>query len=235
MKRILSLFIGLLILSSSYAQQDNVLKDTKKKFSIGVDVFTDLWQISGDPGVVTPTARAINQGANVFGMYTKPLGKSNFSFAIGLGLGMHNLYSDSRIQDVNADVIKFEKIPEGVSYSRSKISLTYLDAPFEIRFLTKGDFRISAGFKVGLKINSHDKYKGDSYSYDKDNKLVTGASVVEKRRDINNIEPWRYGATFRIGYKWATLFGYYQLSDTFRGNKGPKIAPISVGISFVSF
>lgn len=235
MKKILALFIGLLFVSSSFAQADKVIESTKKKFNIGVDVFTDIWQISGSDGQVTPDPRTINQGANVFGMYNSPIGKSDFSFAIGLGLGMHNMYSDTRIKDLNASTIEFEKIPDDVNYKKSKISLTYLDLPAEIRLVTKSEFRVSLGMKVGYLLNSHDKYKGDAYSVAADGTVTTSGSVVEKRRDISNLEQWRYGATFRIGYKWVNLVGYYQFSDLFQADKGPKMAPISVGISLTSF
>ena len=65
-----------------------VNETTKKKISIGVGMFSDIW-LQVPEGMKT---RTINQGFNVFATYNLPFGKSNFSFAVGLGINIHNLY-----------------------------------------------------------------------------------------------------------------------------------------------
>ena len=96
-KVILALLISLLA-SSLMAQ--SIRETAIKRFSVGADIFTDIWMNHppGDVGV-----RTINQGANVFGMYNYPLGESNFHFAFGIGMGFHNFYTKGPIEDIRAD------------------------------------------------------------------------------------------------------------------------------------
>jgi hypothetical protein len=231
MKRIVLLsIIGIIFISTAFSQI--VTESTIRKFNIGIGAFTDIWQ--GQPPEMS--TRTINQGAQVFGMYNYQVNESVIYLAGGIGMGMHNLYSNTYIPDIKADSIGFEKIPDGISYKKSKISLTYVDVPLEFRIRTKKYFRIAFGFKVGFLINSHTKYKGNRFHFDKDGLLVSdGVNVVEKERDIKQIETWRYGPTFRIGYKWFNITVYYQLSQIFKVDKGPKLYPISIGIAVIPF
>ena len=65
--------------------------ETKRKFTIGFDVFTDIWQ--DIPKGVDP--KTINPGVNVFGTYNYMFGKSSVSFSPGIGLGVHNMFNSS--------------------------------------------------------------------------------------------------------------------------------------------
>jgi hypothetical protein len=209
-----------------------VNESTIRKFNIGVGVFTDIWQ--GQPDNMN--TRTINQGAQVFGMYTYRVNESSFYLAGGLGMGMHNLYSNTYIQDIKADTIVFSNIPDGVSYKKSKISLTYIDLPIEFRIKTNKGFRIALGFKVGYLINSHTKYKGQRFLVTDDDETISdGVNVTDKERDISKMELWRYGPTFRVGYKWFNVTAYYQLSKLFIPGKGPQLYPISIGVAVIPF
>ncbi len=201
------------ILASTIFSQD-VIHSTRQKIDIGVAFFNDFW-LDVPSGMDT---RFFNQGANVFAMYNHKLGKSPLYLSIGAGLGMHNMYTNTRIQDLNADTISFGLITE--SYKKSKITLSYIDIPFEFRFKTTKGFRMAFGFKAGFLIDSHTKYKGDK----------NGQRIKEKRKSINNLETWRYGPTFRIGYRWINFFGYYSLNKVFESGKGPEFYSISAGI-----
>lgn len=225
MKRIvLSLIIGTIFISTAFSQI--VTESTIRKFNIGIGAFTDIWQ-GQPPGM---SARTINQGAQVFGMYNYQIKESAIYLAGGIGMGMHNLYSNTYLPNIKADSIGFEKIPDGISYKKSKISLTYVDVPLEFRIRTKKYFRIAFGFKFGFLLNSHTKYKGNRFDVEDD-----GVNVVEKERDIKQLETWRYGPTFRIGYKWFNLTVYYQLSKVFKVDKGPQLYPISIGVAVIPF
>ncbi len=206
--------IAIAILASTMFSQD-VIHSTRQKIDIGVAVFNDFWLDVPD-GMDT---RFLNQGSNVFAMYNHKLGKSPLYLSIGAGLGMHNMYSNTGIADLNADTINF--VPIVGSYKKSKISLTYVDIPFEFRIKTSKGFRMAIGFKAGFLIDSHTKYKGDD---------ANGDRIKTKRKGISQLETWRYGPTFRIGYRWINFFGYYSLSNVFKDGKGPEFHSISAGI-----
>jgi hypothetical protein len=230
MKRILLTIIGTLIIGFVFAQVVN--ESTIRKFNIGVGISTDIWQ--GTPsGLKT---RTINQGSQVYGLYTHRIKESSIYLAGGIGISTHNMYSDSYIEDVKADSISFLQIPEGISYKKSKISLAYIDVPLEFRIKTDKGFRIAFGFKFGFNINAHQKYKGNRFEVADDGTVTSDeVNVKVKSKDISQIESWRYGPTFRIGYKWFNVTVYYQLSKVFKVDKGPQLYPISIGIAVIPF
>jgi hypothetical protein len=159
-------------------------------------------------------------------MYNHPFSKSNFSGAIGVGIGAHNLYSNSLIGTDSIGQTIFVPI-EGISYKKSKISVAYFDFPIELRFKSKKKFRLAIGFKAGVKINSHSKYKGDDLDGIKE-------PVKFKNKNLKNVENWRYGITGGIGYKWVNVVVFYSLSKVFT-ESGPQVYPISVGVSLRPF
>lgn len=206
-----------------YAQSQGLSESIKKKFTIGADVYTDIWQ--GLPDGVE--SRTINQGATAFGMFNFQLGESITSFSIGLGIRNHNLYTNSKIDDFRGDTIVLTPIPDDVDYKRSKINLVYLDVPAEFKIRMENGFKVTVGFKVGWLIDSKEKYVGDIYN--------TTLGVKEKSKKIWHTESISYGPTFRVGYKFISLYGYYQISDVFKRNLGPEVAPISIGLTITPF
>lgn len=213
-------FIATLLLLTTLQAQNTSFTD---KFTSGVDIFNDLVMDAPD-GI---DFRAINPGANVYGMYTYPIPKSNISLAIGLGLGMHNLHSNGALGD-SAGISSFTKIPASIDYKINKLQLTYLDIPAEIRFKTESGFRVALGFKAGYLISAHTKYKGDDPE--------DGARTIKiKESKLINLEKWRYGPTFQIGYKFVSFTGFYSLSTVFDEVTGPSLYPVSIGISLRPF
>lgn len=221
MKRILIVLFSLIVFHSFSQVVD---EKTKKDFTFGMDIFTDLWQDL--PNTLQP--KTLNPGVNVFGAYNFMFGTSDFSFSPGLGLSTHNLNSDSWMHNT-ADSLYFEEIPNDIGYKRSKLTLTYLDIPMEIRFKSESEVRIAFGFKFGFLIKAQTKFKGDDY--------ISGTTdeVIIKKGKFDFVEKNRYGFTARIGYKWLNLWGYYQLSTIFTDTKGPAMYPISIGITVIPF
>src|SRR3989339_121555 len=83
-------FLVLFLFFSLNVKGQMVNEVAKKRVSIGVGMFTDIW--FGVPeGIKT---RTINQGFQSFAMYNVPFGKSNFGFAVGLGFRVQNMYGN---------------------------------------------------------------------------------------------------------------------------------------------
>lgn len=204
--------------------QSQVLSDeAKRKVTVGLDFFTDIWQ--DKPADMD--LRTINQGFDVFAMYNFQLGESNSDFSVGLGVDNHNMYSDTRIDNITADTIVFVPLGENI-YQRSKINLTYASLPMEFKIRLKSGIKFGAGFKVKYLMSAKDKYIGDIPGE------PTGRTNI-KRKNISNLEDWAYGFTLRLGYKSVNLYGYYQISDIFEKGRGPELYPISVGITLTPF
>jgi len=224
MKRYISLLCALLCIGVLHAQVN--MDKARKKFKVGIDLYTDLWQEVPDD----LDAKTINRGAGVFWVYNSPFGTSNFSFSVGAGISSHNLYGDSK-PDLKRDNDSsfFEPIHDSVDYKKSKFTTSFLDIPFEIIYTSKNDYRIAVGFKAGFLLNSHTKYKGDDISG------VSEDLVVIKKSRLTNIERKKYGFTLRLGYRWFNLYGYYPLSNLFEKDGGPEMYAYSVGITILPF
>lgn len=219
---ILLLLTGTILWQNVDAQ---VLSESaKRKFTVGVNFYTTLWQTDFlNPEVKT---RTINQGVDVFFMYNMPLKKGSLSsFSAGLEIRSENMYTNAKIQDVKADTIVFTPIKE--NYKRSKINMTYVDLPLELKFRTKGGFKATVGFKLGYMISSKQKYVGDRPD---DNRPVNVKSIK-----INQAEKFTYGPSLRVGYKWISVYAYYQISKVFKSGFGPNIYPVSLGITITPF
>ncbi len=214
-----------LILAPLAGRAQVVNEATKKRISIGVGLFTDIWMTT-DPDMKT---RTINQGFNVFGTYNLPLGKSRFSFAIGLSISIHNLYWNYRFQGDSLN-FQFALIKDDQGYKRSKLTLPYLEIPIEFRYKAKSKFALGIGFKIGYMVYAHSKYVGSDYLFG------TTSTLVSSIKNIDNLEKFAYGPTLRIGYKWIHVTGYYSLSKIFNNNgKTPEMYPISLGFVLMPF
>ncbi len=207
-----------------------ISESAKRKFTVGADVFYDFWIYSQEEPFMDEffDLRVMQQGATGFMQYNMQIGKKELaSFAIGLGIRNHNMYSNSLIENIKADTIKFVSIPDDVDYRKAKINLTYIDLPIEIKLRWKNGLKIVPGFKVGYLMDSKQKYKGDRY----DEKIM----VKEKTKTIRQLQKWSYGVTLRVGYKFVTVYAYYQISDIFEKGKGPEISPVSLGLTITPF
>lgn len=205
-----------------------VAETTMKKISVGYDLYTSIW-MDMPTGIKT---RTINQGANVFLMYNHIMSDNGISFAGGLGISSENLYlKNAYVPNVKADSIALTSVPAGVKLKRSKVNVTYIDIPVEMRYVTKNKMRFTLGMKFGFLIDSKTKIKGDAF--DEDGAL--GYGTTEKHKDMNQLESTRFGVQARIGYKWVHAYAYYSLNKLFVANKGPETYPISIGITFMPF
>jgi hypothetical protein len=223
MKKLLILLLTVVSLNAFTQAVDEI----KRKFTFGLDVFTDIWQ-DIPKSINTGT---INPGVNVFGSYNFMIGNGGVSFSPGLGIGVHNMFNSSFVysNDNSTYFVPIKDTLPDLSYKKSKFVATYLDIPFEIRYKSKSEFRVAVGFKFGFLMMGNSKYKGDNYQDG------TTDLVIYKKKKIPYLEKNRYGFTARIGYKWLNLWGYYQLSTLFQEGKGPEMYPISVGITIIPF
>lgn len=223
MKKIIIFLICLLpIFAFSQEKTKTIGATTIKRVSVGFSIYQDFF-MNWPAGM---NVRAINQGAGAFATYNIPFGKSPISFAIGAGIGCHNLYSNTTIDNIRADTISFTPIPDSIGYKKSKLGLTYLDFPLELRYKAKNKFNVAIGVKLGYLLDAKTKYKGDN---------LNGDQIVQKNKKVANVDKFRFGPTLRIGYDWFQVYAYYSVTKIFTKGLGPDLYPISVGITFMPF
>ena len=157
--------------------------------------------------------------------------KGTMAWALGLGFSGMNVHHNGQfVYHVEGDevITKLVPYPEGLNYKKNKISLNYVEVPFELRFRTMNtsieernvaNFRFYLGFKGGVLVNSHSKYRDDE----------TKIKVF----NIENLLLYRYGPTLRIGFKKLSFHAFYSLTSIFETGKGPEMHPFSVGLSWM--
>lgn len=120
--------------------------------------------------------------------------------------------------------------PDNIKFFKNKLKATFIKVPLIIEINTNSEnpnrsFHIAGGIEVGYKIGSKTKQK-----YEMD-----GNEIKSKRRDDYHLADIKYSYVVRIGYgNYCTLFANYGISDFFEEGKGPRIFPLTTGIS-VSF
>jgi len=224
------IFMLAFLLINPSAQSQVVNETAKKKVSVGFGIFDDI-MVNVPSGIKT---RTINQGVQVFGLYNIAFGKSPFGFAIGLGVSAHNIYGNFLVNK-SGDTTKLVKIPDSVSFKRSKMNIVYLEVPLQFFLKTESKLNVALGFKLGLMIASHTKYVGDGGIKTTFFESYSTSRVRLKSGGIPNLQQFEYGPTFRIGYKWISADCYYMLSTLFTKSRGPEMYPISVGLLLMPF
>lgn len=152
--------------------------------------------------------------------------KKNIGLITGLGITFNDYRFSNAYTLVNDNGVVRPVILEKAGLSKSKLSTTFLTVPLmlECQIPVNGhDKRLyfSGGLIGGLKVGSHTKVKQNG---DK-----------SKSRDDFNINPFRYGATARFGYKGINLFGTYYFSEFFRAGRGPEMFPFTIGIGLMNW
>lgn len=179
------------------------------------------------------SGKSINVNINFFA-HDFQLYKRYVLFTTGIGMSINNyrftsdrtLREDTNIVTASVDYDKFNKV---ISYSKNKLAVSYVTVPLLLQFNTnqelKKSFHIAVGTLLSYKFNSHLKLV---HSED-------GNKQKSKRQDEFNIDPFRYDATVRIGYRDYTLYATYALSELFRSDRGPELHPFQFGINIAGW
>lgn len=167
----------------------------------------------------------VGRAFNGYICYDFPIKKSHFSFAAGVGVGIDNIYlKDQQVVLTDNDTSAQARfVPETTNYKKYKLTTTFIEAPFEIRFYgnkenrNKG-FKAAAGLRVGSLLGAHTRGRED------------GTKIVSKVNTKRFLETWRFAGTLRLGYGNFTLMGTYNLTNLYKENHGPAVTPFSIGI-----
>lgn len=164
-----------------------------------------------------------------FGFYTlfdKPISNSNFSFGYGLGFYAHNFSSNANIiyqLDTTNKHVHTVIEPKTNPYIANRYNERSFEIPLELRFRTKTPtiFKVMLGAKIGYVVSNFKK------TDDADGRI--------RLYNVKNVNPFRYGAVFRIGVEQICLTASYYFSEVFTNN-GPKgINPFSIGIAIIPY
>ena len=174
---------------------------------------------------------------NFYYQYEKRIGTSKFAFAPGIGLGLqrykfsnNNTLGYTVSQAGDREVVLQAVDASFGSVKKSLLVTNYVDIPVEFRFYTNPNdvyrsFHVSIGGYIGVLYQSQTKIKNN------ENRIIKD----QQNYDLN---PLRYGASFRIGAGGFNLFGRYSFSPLFQTGKAPggnDFTNLTVGISVIGF
>ncbi|MGD1846844.1 MAG: outer membrane beta-barrel protein [Salibacteraceae bacterium] len=155
----------------------------------------------------------------------------NFGFAPGIGFSTGNYFIDGTVMSTTdsvtnittSDIVSFD---DDFNFRRHKLSSNYVEIPLEFRFksnpnATGTSYKVALGFKAGYMVNFHTK-------------TVTSSNRF-KDFNFDDINPLRFGPTFRFAYGRFGLSGFYSLSSLFEDGKGPTITPVALGITLLPY
>lgn len=236
-----TLLIGLLFPLALFAQEETpenrvIKKKPAAKQRILVNLNADNWIQTASYYEINPYN---SRGVDIQLLYDHVIKKSQFSLALGGGFNSNNIHSDAfpRTYQLEGGG-SFTKMDtayfSGTNIKVNKISLNYIDIPFEVRWRSKLGTKIkkrwavSFGFKVGFLVQSHTKTRTSQ------DVILNGVNLGTKYKtyDIDNVNAVRYGVTMRVGYANAYLIGYYGISPVFRKGAGTPANVLSVGIGY---
>lgn len=151
--------------------------------------------------------------------------KNNIGVVSGLELTLNN-YRFSRPYTLVNEENHTNPVPLNTDgLSKTKLTTAFLTVPllFECQFPSKkpeGRFFISGGLVGGLRLGSHTK-------------VVQFGDKIKIHNDFN-LNPFRYGATLRLGYKDITFFTTYYTTPLFKQGRGPEMYPFTIGIGIIN-
>ena len=157
--------------------------------------------------------------------YNLHLCKNYVNLVTGIGLEWNSYAFRQNISlATNANVVT--GINESQNFSKNKLRTTFLNAPVLLEFNTNKNSDKSIHIAFGATFGYNVFRNKMIQEFD-----VNGDGQKRKTKDDYNINPFRYSATARIGYGNFTLFANYGLSTLFKANEGPKVYPVSAGVS----
>jgi hypothetical protein len=191
-----------------------------------IDVYQSFWL--GMPSNVT--SMKFNPGFSTSIVWDiKRAPKSPFSFGIGGGILYHSQNSDA--------VLKYNPLTGKTMYNivsmSDSINICRMNAwslyvPLEFRYRHHNGFKFTLGVRLGYIVGLSQRYKGDD---------LTGRNQMVDYTDyqILNKMNYNFDVYARIGWKGLGLYYSYQVTSMFKDGLGPKINPMTVGISVSPF
>jgi hypothetical protein len=177
----------------------------------------------------TTNAKLSQRGHEIamYGCYDFPFNKSNFSFALGAGIGSSNVYLNDQILRMDTTFAIFRDV-KADSIKRYKLSTNYLEFPIEFRYFANKTnrnrgFKASVGTRLGTLINAHTKAFVQQQA----------GNLREKESSRRFFETWRIMPVARIGYGNFSVHGAIQVNELFRPTQtnGVGNRPYSIGLT----
>lgn len=226
MKRVFLIFSLLLTYGLAQAQDQNQYSGAQPDLPgmLLIDYgFNMLMNAPEDLEISTVRSRSIG----FHYLYPVPIGESKFSFHPGIGISSHNYTFSENVTLSDGDSTQIVELDadDYPGIDKTKFSIHYINIPLEFRFFANENYRgftAALGGVFGRRLLSYSKIKFNDNEY-------------EKNKKDFNINPWRYGAHARVGFRGIMLTGQYMFSDLFVQDEGPQANTLTVGVTISLF
>lgn len=204
--------------------QDNSVEVFRDRMVI--DVFQSFWL--GMPASVN--SMKFNPGFSTSILWDiKRAPKSPISFGIGGGILYHSQNSDALLKynsTTGKTMYNVLSLTDSIDICRTNMWSLYV--PLEFRYRHHNGFKFTLGIRLGYIVGLSQRYKGLD---------VTGRNQETDYTEyqIFNKMDYNFDVYARIGWKGLGLFYSYQVTSLFKEGLGPKISPMTVGISISPF
>lgn len=238
MRRIFLLLCISCLSAGTFAQSDSALKrniiNTKTLPRSNDHFMLQLGYLSwsGKPDSINTTG--LPRTFNAYFLFDFPFKTSpKFSAAIGAGIGTDHMFFDKTNIEIagRTEAIQFTNVADTNSFKKYKLAVAYLEAPVELRFSSNPDndrrsVKAALGVKVGTLLSA--QVKGKTLE-NKTGETVNDYKMKEYSKQFFNKS--RLALTGRLGFGHYSLFGTYQVTSLFNEGQGPKLNPVSVGLT----
>jgi len=196
--------------------RDRMLIDVYQSFWLGMP--SNVASMKFNPGFSTSIVWDIKRAP-----------KSPFSFGIGGGILYHSQNSDAVLKyNPLTGKTMYNIVSMSDSINICRMNTWSLYVPLEFRYRHSSGFKFTLGVRLGYIVGLSQRYKGDD---------LTGRNQIVDYTDyqILNKMNYNFDVYARIGWKGLGLYYSYQVTSMFKDGLGPKINPMTVGISVSPF
>lgn len=224
--------------TASFAQAkiDTVAKKTKYKKFVEAKGRDRLFLVLNHENVFHKETNGFatswySRGIGLYFMWDFQIKKSKFSVAPGIGYNYAAYFHNAEIREdstgISFPIIHDLKTDE--NFKRARLGVHYIDIPIELRFRqptkTGMSVKLALGIKGSIKVNAtHKEVKKGPNNYFKHYNTAN-------YKDVNQ---FRFGPTFRVGYGAFNVMMYYNMLPLFDKGRGPLMHPFSIGIAFTT-
>lgn len=214
--------------TTPYTGKEKTEKESKPvvfRDRLVMDIYHTFWM--GMPTEVSHMK--FDPGFTVSGIWDFKIKEKPIAIGLGVGISYYTQYSNALLQyEESSDLMRYFVLSENVSYKLLKMNYLNVNIPVEFRYRHSSGFKFSIGARAGLICEVSQKYKGQDPHNPSDTAMYKNLHVMNKMKF--NIDVYA-----RIGWKFINAYYSFQPTPLFTVGKGPKICPMSVGISLSIF
>ncbi len=131
-------------------------------------------------------------------------------------------------RDADREKMNYLILPSDTMAKLNRMSYINCNIPLELRYRNQNGFKFSIGVRVGLTAEISHRYKGPDYN-------GTNTELNYKDFNIQNKNKFNFDTYFRMGWKYVSFYYCYQVTSLFEKDKGPRIMPMSLGVTWNLF